>query len=75
MPHFVKSIMEFEPTAQAIQSGNQQNGDCDSLQDKKIKSGQQLILELKKLFALMACGNKKYCDPSPVLRAVVDEFG
>lgn len=23
----------------------------------------------------MACGNKKYCDPSPVLRAVVDEFG
>lgn len=47
----------------------------DSVQKKKIESGKKLICELKKLFARMAKGNKKYVDPSGVLHSIVDDFG
>lgn len=49
--------------------------EADSLSKKKIESGRKLIAELKKLFGSLACGNKKYVDPSGVLRSIVDDFG
>lgn len=32
-------------------------------------------MELKKLFAFMARSDKKYADPTAVLKALVDDFG
>jgi len=49
--------------------------DKAKLKLEKEKSGINLISELKKLFALMTIGNKKYTEPSAVLQSVIDEFG
>lgn len=40
-----------------------------------MESGRKLIAELKKLFGFLAMGNKKYVDPSGVLRSIIDDFG
>jgi hypothetical protein len=34
-----------------------------------------MIEELKKVFALMATGNKSYVEPSAILKAIVDDSG
>lgn len=34
-----------------------------------------MITELKRLFSYMAKSNKKYADPTGVLKAIVDDFG
>jgi hypothetical protein len=34
-----------------------------------------LIIELKKLFAFMTKSEKKYADPTGVLKSLVDDFG
>lgn len=47
----------------------------DKQVEKRIKASKKLILEMKKLFANLAKSDKKYADPSGVLRAIVDEFG
>ena len=40
-----------------------------------VESGKNLIKELQKLFTAMAVSNKKYLDPSGVLKAIVDSQG
>lgn len=45
----------------------------DEVQTKKIESGLNLIKELKKMFGLIACGNKAYVEPGPVLASIVDD--
>lgn len=35
----------------------------------------KLIKELKKMFGLIAIGNKAYVEPGPVLSAIVDDAG
>jgi hypothetical protein len=34
-----------------------------------------MIEELKKVFALMALGNKSYVEPSGILKAIVNDSG
>jgi ubiquitin carboxyl-terminal hydrolase 25/28 len=43
--------------------------------DKRIKASRTLIREMKILFAFMARSDKKYADPTGVLKAIVDDFG
>lgn len=43
--------------------------------NKRIQSGRAIIEELKKVFAMMATGNKSYIEPSAVLKAIVDDSG
>ena len=45
----------------------------DDTETKKIESGMNLIKELKKMFGLIAMGNKSYVEPGPVLNAIVDD--
>lgn len=61
MPNFVNHVLDFQP--KDSDSSNQQSEGADALMDKKVKSGKDLIFELKKLFGSLACGNKKYVDP------------
>jgi hypothetical protein len=42
---------------------------------KKLKASRDLIRELKKLFAFLARSDKKYADPTGVLKAIVDDYG
>jgi len=42
---------------------------------KRIKASKLLIIEMKKLFAFMARSDKKYADPTGVLKSLVDDFG
>lgn len=39
------------------------------------KASVDLVLNLQKIFAYLICSNRKYVDPSPVLKALVDDYG
>lgn len=68
MPHFVTKILNFPENVKLDDfKGN------DEKQTNLIKSGLNLITELKKVFGRMAIGNKKYVEPGGVLKAIVDE--
>ena len=54
---------------------SEKNEQGDALNKKLVDSGNQLILELKKLFTAMSVSNKKYLDPSGVLSAIVSDQG
>lgn len=42
---------------------------------KRIESCYNLIVEMKLLFAFMTKGEKKYADPTAMIRHIVDDFG
>jgi hypothetical protein len=56
----------------AAQGGDQ---DQNEHKRKKIQAGLKLVSEIKRLFTIMTIGNKKYAEPSRVLKSVVDDFG
>ena len=57
-----------------MQSAEQEQAE-DALTKKLVESGKNLIKELQKLFTAMAVSNKKYLDPSGVLKAIVNSQG
>ena len=65
LPSFVEKILKFE-----VKEGLKGKDDTAT---KRIESGMKLIRELKKMFGLMAIGNKAYVEPGPVLAAIVDD--
>lgn len=67
LPNFVLKIFKFD-----VQEGLKGKDDTET---KKIESGMKLIKELKKMFGLIAIGNKSYVEPGPVLNAIVDDAG
>jgi hypothetical protein len=68
LPSFVEKILNFNQVVNPteIVGKNEQ-------ETKKIQSGFKLISELKKMFGLMAIGNKAYVEPGPVLGAIIDD--
>lgn len=42
---------------------------------KRIKYSQRLVKNLSYLFANMMLSNRKYSDPTEVLKSLVDDFG
>lgn len=65
LPSFVEKIFKFE-----VKEGLKGKDDTET---KKIESGMNLIKQLKKMFGLIAMGNKSYVEPGPVLNAIVDD--
>jgi hypothetical protein len=45
------------------------------LETRQIKSGQEVIHQLKRMFAKIQSGIQSYVDPTEVLTAIVDEIG
>lgn len=41
----------------------------------RLQAAKKLIWELKTLFAFMTRSDKKYSDPTDVLKAIVDDYG
>jgi hypothetical protein len=68
MPNFVSKIFAFPPKTGDLEGKDEKH-------TKRIQSGLTLITELKKIFGLMAVGNKKYVEPGPVLKAIIDDNG
>eukprot|EP00359_Climacostomum_virens_P005944 CAMPEP_0204904364 /NCGR_PEP_ID=MMETSP1397-20131031/4821_1 /ASSEMBLY_ACC=CAM_ASM_000891 /TAXON_ID=49980 /ORGANISM="Climacostomum Climacostomum virens, Strain Stock W-24" /LENGTH=950 /DNA_ID=CAMNT_0052073147 /DNA_START=3586 /DNA_END=6438 /DNA_ORIENTATION=+ len=65
IPEFTKEVLSFKP---------HNDRDADNENTRKTASI-RLVLQLQKLFAKMICSQSKYCDPSAVLNALVDDFG
>ena len=79
IPEFVTPILAYKDDAVnsqdvEMQTAEQQQKE-DALTKKLVESGKNLIKELQKLFTAMAVSNKKYLDPSGVLKAIVDSQG
>ena len=79
IPEFVIPILAFKDDSVnsqdvEMQSAEQQQAE-DALTKKLVESGKNLIKELQKLFTAMAVSNKKYLDPSGVLKAIVNSQG
>jgi len=66
LPNFVERIFKRE---------DKELQGKDELMTKRIQSGRKMVEELKKVFALMATGNKSYVEPSAILKAIVDDSG
>ena len=79
IPEFVQPILEFKDDVKGqdveMQDAENKDNAGDALNKKLVNSGKQLILELKKLFTAMSVSNKKYLDPSGVLKSIVSDHG
>ena len=79
MPYFVKSILDNkDDLSQSIQTMYQGQIDNDKNLAKVLKRLEEsrlLIRELQLLFTNMSIGNKKYADPTNVMRRVTDQNG
>lgn len=86
MPEFVHAVLEFhdEEARQATLSSSQAPNNKQDMKEpetgdpqlnQRIKASKKLIYEIKKLFAFMTISDKKYADPTNVLKALVDDFG
>lgn len=67
LPNFVEKILHFKEI-EGLKGK-------DVVETKKIESGLKLIKELKKMFGLIAVGNKSYVEPGAVLGSIVDDAG
>mmetsp|Transcript_25425 Transcript_25425/g.39213 ORF Transcript_25425/g.39213 Transcript_25425/m.39213 type:complete len:156 (-) Transcript_25425:2609-3076(-) len=74
LPDFVSNIMKFEDTNEELAPLNK-----DDVQEKnmlnRLNNSRKLITNLKTLFARLTIGNKKYADPTDVLRSTTNEQG
>lgn len=83
MPGFVNSIFKFVDDDVPLSFGNQQDNPQDEqMKDQeeertliRLAESRKLIKQLKFLFAQMTIGDKKYADPSMVLKSITDDSG
>lgn len=78
----MKTILEFKSDDDSASNKQEEskeaaakNAGIDLQLQKRIKASKNLIRELKSLFGFMAQSNKKYADPTGVLKSIVDDFG
>lgn len=65
IPEFTKAVLSFKPLP-----------DKEHDNDNPRRSASiRLVVQLQRLFAKMIVSQSKYCDPSPVLGTLVDDFG
>jgi hypothetical protein len=67
LPNFAHKILTYNPPLDyhEIKSSN----------EGRRKASESLINQMQNLFALLIKSNKKYTDPSLLLKGLVDEFG
>jgi hypothetical protein len=69
----VNSILEFKDSEEGRPAAK---GEAESHPElSRLKSSKKLIEELKTLFAFLTRSDKKYADPTDVLKAIVDDYG
>ena len=68
LPLVMEKVMSLEDSAELQRQSN-----LNAV--KRIESSYKLIIELKKLFAYMTKSEKKYADPTAMIRNIVDDFG
>lgn len=68
LPIVMEKVMALEDSAEL-----QRQSSLNAM--KRIESSYKLIIELKKLFAFMTKSEKRYADPTSMIRNIVDDFG
>jgi uncharacterized UBP type Zn finger protein len=68
LPEVMKKMMALEDSADL-----QRQSSLNTM--KRIECSYKLMVELKRLFAFMTKGEKKYADPTACIRNIVDDFG
>ena len=78
LPDFVKAILEFKDDGIELTPFSNDKS-IDDLQEtqflNRLKQSHNLIKNMKLLFASMTIGNKKYADPTDVLRSITNIEG
>eukprot|EP00826_Nyctotherus_ovalis_P004845 TRINITY_DN11076_c0_g1_i21.p1 TRINITY_DN11076_c0_g1~~TRINITY_DN11076_c0_g1_i21.p1 ORF type:complete len:984 (-),score=386.57 TRINITY_DN11076_c0_g1_i21:125-3076(-) len=87
LPQFVKRIMEFKYEEQKEESKKEAKKE-DKKENKKEakeelkkekedrkKTSLNLVMNLQKLFSHLICSNRRYIEPTAVLKALVDDYG
>jgi hypothetical protein len=74
IPNFVRAILTADVRLEEEKKGEDPNG-IDQNIAKRLRASKKLVIETKKLFATLALTDKKYTDPSGVLRSIVDDYG
>jgi hypothetical protein len=62
-------------TNAAVEEEEKKNDQGKTAEEKKKLASTKLIRELKNLLAFLARSDKKYADPTALLKALVDEDG
>lgn len=87
MPSFVEEIMKFKPKEEEKKDKPQTDAKKEAKKEekkeqvKKIdkegrkKASAQLVHKLQILFSYLICSNRRYVDPSLVIKALVDDYG
>ena len=73
LPSFTQKILKSQ---KSLQSANEGLNPIKPDQNKaRVISSRNLVESLGKLFAQMILANRKYVDPTSVLKSVTDDFG
>lgn len=68
LPLVMEKVMSLQETTEL-----QRQSSLNAM--KRVESSYNLIVELKRLFAFMTKSEKKYADPTKMIRNIVDDFG
>jgi ubiquitin carboxyl-terminal hydrolase 25/28 len=76
IPDFVRTIFEFKDEDSPLEPISSLKEDQEHKQlITRLESSRRLIQNLKKLFGQMSIGDKKYADPTQVLKSITSESG
>lgn len=82
LPQFVKRIMLFKYEEQKEESKKNAKKEAkeelkkeEKKEEDRKKTSLDLALNLQKLFAHLICSNRRYVEPTAVLKALVDDYG
>mmetsp|Transcript_17901 Transcript_17901/g.30439 ORF Transcript_17901/g.30439 Transcript_17901/m.30439 type:complete len:177 (+) Transcript_17901:329-859(+) len=76
LPEFVRTIFEFKDDDKPLELIEALKDDLEYKQTiNRLEQSRKLIANLKKIFGLMTLGDKKYADPTHVLRCITNEDG
>jgi len=75
LPQFVKKIMEYKYEERKGAQSKESKKEEEKKEEIRKKASLNLVMNLQKLFSHLIFSNRRYVEPTAILKALVDDYG